>query len=270
MANRIDITFGKLREAREIALIPYVTVGFPSVETTIDLVLRLAQGDADVIELGVPFSDPLADGATIQRASFHALKQGVTLGTCLLVVNQLRKAGVDTPLVLMGYYNPILRYGLEPFAEAASSAGVDGLIVADLPHEEAAPLRKACDARNIFIIPLLAPTSTDERIAQACQRARGFIYCISLTGVTGARRDLALGVPQLIQRVRGHTGLPVAVGFGVSKREHIDIISTYADGAVVGSALIDIIETSPPDGMLDMAQGFLRDLKGDGHPGPRR
>ena len=270
MVNRIDRTFHRLREAGQIALIPYLTVGFPKVETTIDLVQRLGQAGADIIELGIPFSDPLADGATIQRANFHALQQGVTLDTCLLVVDKLREKGLETPLIMMGYYNPILHYGLDAFAEAAGQAGVDGLIVVDLPHEEQAPLREVCDKRNISMVPLLAPTSTDERIAQACRGAKGFIYCVSLTGVTGARRELALGASQLIQQTRKHTSLPMVVGFGVSKREHIETIGAYADGAVVGSALIDIIESASQDRVLEEAQDFILHLKGESNPGPRR
>ena len=162
----------------------------------------------------------------------------------------------------MGYYNPIFRYGLDAFAADAADAGLDGLIVADLPDEEVGPLRAVCDPRNIYIIPLLAPTSTDDRIAVACNGARGFVYCISVTGITGARRDLPSNLAQFVTRVRRHTDLPVMVGFGVSTREHVEIIGSQADGVVVGSALINAIEDAPEGKEVQAAKEFIGRLKG--------
>ena len=180
--DRLKQSFDALATRKAMGLIPYLTVGFPSVRDTLSLVPALVDGGADVIELGVPFSDPLADGPTIQRASFHALSQGVNLGTCLQVCQQLRSAVFDTPLVLMGYYNPILSYGLDRFAADAQNAGADGVIVPDLPFEEADPLQSTCHQHGIHLIPLLAPTSTDARISRSCEKAGGFVYCVSLTG----------------------------------------------------------------------------------------
>ena len=199
MAGRIQQEFNRIRASGRKALIPYLTVGFPDLETTVSLVETVVEAGADLVELGVPFSDPLADGVTIQRSTLHALRSGVTLDDCLAVVRKLRSRGVRIPIILMGYYNPILHYGLEEFTQAALQSEVDGLIVVDLPTEESWPLREACREKRISMIPLLAPTSTDERIAAACQHAEGFIYCVSLTGVTGARGELTSGVPELVR-----------------------------------------------------------------------
>jgi len=259
--DRLKQCFDALATRGTMGVIPYLTVGFPSVEETLSLVPALVDGGADVIELGVPFSDPLADGPTIQRASFHALAQGVNLGTCLQVCRQLRDTGVTTPLVLMGYYNPIFSYGLERFAVDAQDAGVDGVIVPDLPIEEADPLQTTCRQHGIHLIPLLAPTSTNARIARSCEKAGGFVYCVSLTGVTGARAELPPGLPTFIQRVRKHTELPIAIGFGISQRHHVEALAPLAQAAAVGSALIEVVENTP-DGQREAAvQDFIAGLK---------
>ncbi|MFQ5860231.1 MAG: tryptophan synthase subunit alpha [Dehalococcoidia bacterium] len=260
--NRIDASFVRVASRKGPGLIPFLTVGFPDVQATLELVPALVEAGADVVELGVPFSDPLADGLTIQAASFHALQQGVTLGRCLEVIRSLRAQQVQVPLVLMGYYNPLMAFRLEHFAQEAAQAEVDGVIAADLPVEEAGPLQKALDARNIYLIPLLAPTSTEQRIQQACAQARGFIYCVSLTGVTGARDELPSGVSRLVQRVRQHTQLPLAVGFGISRREHVEAIGTYADAAVVGSALLRILQEAPRTEATRRVREYLLYLKG--------
>ena len=260
--DRLKECFDALATRETTGIIPYLTVGFPSVEETLSLVPALVDGGADVIELGVPFSDPLADGPTIQRSSFHALAQGVNLGTCLQVCRQLRSAGVAIPLVFMGYYNPILSYGLERFAADAQNAGLDGVIVPDLPFEEADPLQTTCHQYGIHPIPLLAPTSTDARIARSCEKASGFVYCVSLTGVTGARAELPPGVPALTQRVRKHTDLPLAIGFGISQRRHVEALAPWAQAAAVGSALIEVVEKTP-DGQREVAvRDFIAGLKG--------
>ena len=260
--DRIKDRFDGLAARGEMGLIPYLTVGFPTVEDTLSLVPALVEGGADVIELGVPFSDPIADGPTIQRSSFHALTQGVTLTTCLDVCSTLRDAGVTIPFVLMGYCNTILSYGLERFAGDAARAGVDGAIMVDLPFEEAGPLRDAFYPLGLHIIPLLAPTSTDARIEMNCAGAGGFVYCVSVTGVTGARDELPPGIPDMARRVRSHTDLPIAVGFGVSQRRHVEALSSCAQAAVVGSALVDLVERTPSERRSEEAMEFVAGLKG--------
>lgn len=246
--SRLEETFRRLRESGRTGLGAFLTVGYPSVEETLRLVPALLEGGADLVELGIPFSDPLADGATVQRASFHALQQGVTPGTCLEVVAELRRRGVTAPLVLMGYYNPVMAWGEGAFVEAAARAGADGFILVDLPPEEADGLRAACRAAGLDLIFLLAPTSTDARIQRVAAQASGFIYCVSVTGVTGARAHLPPGLADFLARVRRHTDLPLAVGFGISTREHVEAVGRLADAAVIGSAIIDVIDGVGPWG----------------------
>jgi tryptophan synthase alpha chain len=262
MANRIDTTMQRLKEEGQTALVPFITVGFPDLDTSESLAQTILESGADMLELGIPFSDPLAEGPTIQMTSYRALENGVNLGTCLETLRNLRKKGVDAPLIFMGYYNPYLRYGIERFLQEAEDSGLDGVIVPDLPTEESAEFREACSSHGIHVIPLLAPTSPDARIAEACKGAGGFIYCVSLTGVTGARQSLSSGLSDLVGRIRQHTDLPVIVGFGISQKEHIQEIGKFADGAVVGSALLDAIDKSPPNATLDTARNFVRGLRG--------
>ena len=244
-----------------VGLIPYLTVGFPDMAATLELVPALEEAGADVVELGVPFSDPLADGTTIQMASFHALQQGVTLEGCLEVCARLRQDGVRVPLILMGYYNPILAFGLDRLARDAATAGVDGFIVADLPGDEAGPFLQACESHGLCNVPLLAPTSTEDRVARACAGARGFVYCVSLTGVTGARAKLPPGASDLVSLVRRHTPLPIAVGFGISRPQQVQAVAAYADAVVVGSAIIDIVAAAPPARRSVRLQEFLAGLR---------
>ena len=261
MANRIDAKLKALKAAGEPALAPFITVGFPDVETSVALAAAILDSGGDMLELGIPFSDPLADGPTIQKTSFAALKQGVNVAISLDVLRRLRKKGIEAPLIFMGYFNPFLRYGTETFLKDAAEAGLDGVIVPDLPTEEAGPFRRLCEGYGIHLIPLLAPTSTDQRIAHACQEANGFVYCVSVAGVTGARQTLASGLPELVAGIRRHTELPVLVGFGVSRREHLEEIARYADGAVVASALLDAIGNAPKDQVLHTAREFVTGLK---------
>ena len=262
MANRIDTVLGRLRESGQTALAPYVTIGFPDVPTSEELVRTILDSGGDMMELGVPFSDPLADGPTIQMTTYRALQNRVTVRECLAVVRRLRASGVEAPLVFLGYYNPYFRYGTENFLDDAADAGVDGMIVPDLPTEEAAPFGEMCASRGIHLIPMLAPTSSDERIEDACKAAGGFIYCVSLTGVTSARRTLSRATAGLVERIRQHTDLPILVGFGVSRAEHLVEIGTYAEGAAVGSALLDAVHNAPPDGKVEAARDFIRTLRG--------
>jgi len=226
--------------------VAFLTVGYPDVESTLSFVPALLEGGVDIIELGIPFSDPLAEGPTIQHSSFRALQQGVTPRLCLDVAAKLRRLGVEAPLVPMGYYNPMLAYGLEEFVRDGASAGVDGLIVVDLPPEESAPVREACLANGIRLIYLLAPTSTGERIKLIASLASGFLYCVSVTGVTGARDELAPGLEGFVERVRAYTDLPIAVGFGISQPKHFQAVGQIADAAVIGSAIIDEIDKHDP------------------------
>ena len=262
MPNRIDETLRRIRESGEPALAPFLTLGFPDAATSEDLARAVLDAGGDMLELGVPFSDPLADGPTIQMTSYRALRNGASLSRCLDSLRRLRESGVDAPLVFLGYYNPYLRYGIERFLDDAKDAGLDGMIVPDVPSEEGAALGAMAAARGIHLVPMLAPTSSDARIADACKAAGGFIYCVSLTGVTGARGAASDSAPALVERVRRHTDLPVIVGFGVSRREHLDAIASYADGAAVGSALLNAIDEAPPNGETDAARNFIQSLKG--------
>jgi len=261
MTNRIDTRLAAARVARRPALAPFITVGYPSVEASIETAKAVLDAGADVIELGVPFSDPLAEGPTIQRTSFQALQQGVSYRTCLDALRKVRAHNRDAGLILMGYYNPLLSYGLENAVRDATSAGADGFIVPDLPTEEAGQFQKVCDAHGMYLIPLLALTSTDERIAAACKPAKGFIYCVSVTGVTGARAMVSARVADLVKRIKKHTSLPVIVGFGVSSREHVQEIAKFADGAAVGSALLDAVGKAAPGKAAETAREFVRGLR---------
>jgi tryptophan synthase alpha chain len=261
--SRIGQAMARLREGGQVGLIAYLTVGYPDVDATLRLVPALAAGGADMVELGVPFSDPLADGATIQRASHHALQQGVTPALCLDVVKQLRARGLAIPLLLMGYYNSILAYGIDEFARDVAGAGADGFIGVDLPPEEAVGVRTACAGRGLDLIYLVAPTSSDERIALVAAQASGFIYCVSLTGVTGARGQLPSGLAQFLARVRRHTSLPLAVGFGISKREHVKAVAGLgAEAAVIGSAIIDVIDRAPAEEREERVREYVEVVTG--------
>lgn len=243
--NRIASVFARREHA---AFIPYVTVGYPSLPATLEVVSLLEKSGADMVELGIPFSDPLADGVTIQQASFHALQAGVTPARCLEVARALRRQ-VSLPLILMSYFNPLLSYGLEAFCAAAARAGVDGLIVPDLPPEEAAELEEATIRHGLDLTYLLAPTSTEERIRQVARRSRGFIYLVSVTGVTGARENLPPELTGFVARVRKVATLPLCVGFGISTPEQAKEVARIADGVIIGSRLVQLMsarEEWPP------------------------
>ena len=241
--TRISRRFAALREEGELGLVGYITAGDPSLDATLQFVLALAEAGTDVIELGVPFSDPLADGPTIQRASDRALKAGTTLRGVIDLVRRIRKSS-QVPLVLFSYYNPILQMGLENFAKAASEAGADGVLATDLTPEESAEYRRILAEHNLDTIFLAAPTSDDERLAKIAAASTGFLYLISRTGVTGAKDTLAEDLPALLRRVRNSTSLPIAVGFGISQPGHVSVLGGLADAAVVGSALVAEIENA--------------------------
>jgi tryptophan synthase alpha chain len=259
--SRIAATFQSLAAEHKVAIMPYLTVGFPERNSTIELVPALEAAGADLFELGVPFSDPLADGATIQRAGERALRNGINVPFCLETVAQLRARGVVAPLLLMGYCNPFLRYGAARLCHELAASGGDGLIVPDLPPSEAHALYTACQANALDLIFFVAPTSSDERIAQAARLGSGFLYCVALAGVTGARSDLAADLGAFLQRVRRHTDLPLVVGFGISRPEHVAEVARYAEGAIVGSALINTLDQLPPDERVAGAAAFVRGLR---------
>ena len=264
MKNRIDIKLQSLKEAGKTALAPFVTIGFPDIPMSEALAEVVLSSGADMLELGIPFSDPLAEGPTIQMTSFKALQNGVNIPVALDVARRLRQKKPDAPLIFMGYYNPYLHYGIERFIGDAADAGVDGFIVPDLPTEESSEFREICESHGIYLIPLLAPTSSDQRIAEACKGARGFIYCVSLTGVTGARGSMSSSLPDFVSRIRRYTDVPVMVGFGVSQREHVEAIGQFANGAIVGSALLDAIDKAASGQELQIATDFVKRLSGQG------
>jgi tryptophan synthase alpha chain len=239
--NRISNRFATLRAAGEMGIVAYITAGDPSLDATLEFVFALEEAGTDVIELGVPFSDPLADGPTIQRASERALKSGASLPKILELVRRIRKSS-QIPLVLFSYYNPLLQMGLEAFAAAASQAGVDGVLATDLSPEESVEYRRILATHHLDRIFLCAPTSTDERLASIAKCSSGFLYLISRTGVTGAKDTLPDDLPALLRRVRNFTTLPIAVGFGISLPGHITLLGGLADAAVVGSSLVAEIE----------------------------
>lgn len=238
---------------------PYLPLGFPSLDVSRDLIRAVTDAGADVIELGAPFSDPLADGPVNQHATQVALQNGMTLAKCMDMAKDARNAGVKIPLVLMGYYNPILQFGIEKFSRAAREAGVDGLIVPDLPPEESGAINAATRAVELDLIFMAAPTSTPARLKLIGDESRGFIYLVSVTGVTGARTQMATDLGEFVSRLRSVTNKPVCVGFGISNVETARAVAQIADGVIVGSALVSKIgESGNP---VDAAKKFVGELR---------
>lgn len=258
--SRISRRFAELRARRETGLVVYLMAGDPNLATTRELILELERAGADVLELGVPFTDPLADGPSIQAANERALAAGTTLDEILALVRDVRRE-TEIPILLMTYYNPIFRAGQERVAAAARAAGVDGMLITDLPPEEAAEWKEIAHAAGLDTIFLLAPTSTEERIRLASRMASGFLYCVSRTGVTGARAELPEDLHALIRRIRAHTDQPIAVGFGISRPEHVRQIGQWCEAAVVGSAVVDRIARAGRDAVAEVGR-FVRELKG--------
>ena len=259
----IAVAFARAREEGRTALLPYVMAGYPDAATSEALAVALGEAGADLLELGVPFSDPMADGATIQVASHHALEGGMTLDGALALAGRIH-ARIATPLVLMTYYNPIFSAGIASFCERAAQVGVVGLIVPDLPPEESEPLQSAASQHGIALIYLVTPTSPDERLAQVATAAKdsgGFLYCVSLSGTTGARDRLPEHLAAFLARVRSHSDLPLAVGFGVSRPEHVAEIGAMAEGAVVASALLNAVDAAPATERVQAGVDFLRALQ---------
>ena len=265
-ATRITKAFERARQKSRGVLIPYFMSGYPSPAQSIKLVLAAIQAGADIIELGMPFSDPLADGATIQHAGQIALERGMTINGCLEIARHI-SARSAIPLILMGYYNPLLVYGIDHFCQQAVASGVCGLIIPDLPPEEAEPLQQAAQQHGLSLIFLIPPTAPGDRISQIARMASSgygtFIYCVALSGVTGARATLPSDLRAFIQRVYDYTKdfrLPLAVGFGISTPEHVAELTTYADGVVVGSALVKLIDQHTDMEQIYAVQSYISSL----------
>ncbi|GAC1359870.1 MAG: tryptophan synthase subunit alpha [Ktedonobacteraceae bacterium] len=267
-AHKITAAFERARREGRGALIPYFMCGYPTAAQSIEIILAAAESGADIIELGMPFSDPLADGATIQHAGHIALEHGMTIKGCMEVARQV-SARSDVALLLMGYYNPVMAYGIERFCAAARASGVSSLIIPDLPPEEADPLQEAAYRHGLSLVFLIPPTTPDARIADVARRTvagpGGFIYCVSLSGVTGSRNELSPHLRSFIERVRRYTSdkqIPLAVGFGLSKPEHIAAVTSLVEGAAVGSALVNLIDQHKEDEQVEAVKAYIRSLAG--------
>ena len=258
--NRIDAALQRARDEKRAALIVFVTSGDPDLETTLELVPELEAAGADIIELGIPHSDPIAEGPTIQAASLRSLAHATNLRQIVELCRTIRRSS-EIPLVLMGYLNNVLAFGAEALVAAAAKAGVDGLVVADAPYEEAARLQAASEAANLHRILLVAPTSTPERVVAIARRSAGFVYCVSVTGVTGTRAALPADLEQLVRRIQRVTSTPVCVGFGIGTPEQAAEVARYADGVIVGSALVSRIGAAGSGGeAIRVAGEFVRSL----------
>ncbi|HUI26505.1 MAG TPA: tryptophan synthase subunit alpha [Candidatus Kryptonia bacterium] len=262
MSDRIEGCFRDLRAHGERALVAFIMAGDPDMARTRALVHAAATAGADIIELGVPFSDPTSDGPVLQRSAERALAHNVSLPRVLELVHELRQESVPVPLILFGYFNPIFRYGCERFARDAARAGVDGVLVVDLPPEEAGELRRFTDPAGVDIIHLLAPTSDSDRMRKVLARARGFVYYVSLTGVTGVREVTPADVRPMVEKVKRQTKLPVGVGFGITTPEQAAAVAQFADAVVVGTAIMRIIEAhaTAPD-LVERVSQFIHSLK---------
>ena len=261
MTDRLETCFARLRGPKRTGLVAYVTAGDPDAATSEEILVALAEGGADVIEVGVPFSDPLADGPEIQRASERALAAGMTLRGALALVARVRRR-VETPVVLFTYANPVVRMDARVFAATAREAGVDGVLILDYPVEEAEPLRGPLVEQGIAPIFLISPTTTGERIRRSGELGAGFLYVISRLGVTGARDDMAAGVGDLVARVQRNSALPLALGFGISRPEQVAEACRHADAAVVGSAIVKVVAASGREEAPGRVRDYVRWLKG--------
>jgi tryptophan synthase alpha chain len=261
--NRIQHVFSNKKDDEKLMSL-FITAGYPDLDSTVDLILGFEKNGADIIELGMPFSDPLADGPTIQYSSDVAIKNGITMDKIFAMVEEVRKRS-QIPIILMGYMNPVLRYGVDKFAQKAAEAGVDGLIIPDIPLEEDGIIKEHAEKNNLNIIHLVAPNTSDERMQLADDNSQGFVYCVSVTGVTGAREgdEISKSVSQFIQRVRTNINKnPVMVGFGIKTHQDAKSITTNADGFIVGSALIDTIKKQyPEDDWQSDLFSFVHSLK---------
>jgi tryptophan synthase alpha chain len=266
MSQRLARTFEKAREEDRLALISLVMPGYPSPEGTDRVFDAMVEGGADIVEVEIPFSDPLADGATIQRVAFEALEKGIRTPDCLDFCRRARSRHPDTPIVIMTYLNPVVAYGVERFAADAGSAGVDAMILVDMPPEESAEARKAFAAQDIDMIFLVAPTSSQERLEYIGKHSTGWVYCVSVAGVTGARTELPPELPEFLGRVRECTSIPLAVGFGISRRKHMESLRGLTDGVVVGSAFMDVIRRAGEEDAPRAIREYTETLTGRRQP----
>jgi tryptophan synthase len=262
MSARLREMFRKAHEDGKALFIPYLTAGYPERKDTVPVLLAMEAGGADVIEIGVPFTDPLADGATVQHANQVAIEHGTTMRDCLDIVREARSAGLKAPLLFMGYYNPVLAYGEERLARDAQSAGLDGFIIVDLPPEEAGGFLAACRGHNLSFVPLVAPTTSDERIVKLAAAGDAFLYCVSVMGTTGHNNVATNDLPAFLDRIKAQTDLPLAVGFGISKREHVQAVGKLADAAVIGSAIIATLDAAGKDSRAQNVREFVEDVTG--------
>lgn len=261
MSNRIDRKFNQLEAEDHGGFIPFIVAGDPNLEMTKALILELARQKASVIELGVPFSDPVADGVTIQASAERALLNPIAVGDILRIVAEVRAEKCETPIILFSYFNPILQFGLESFAEKAVESGVDGILITDLVPEEAEEFRTILAAKDLALIMLAAPTSSDERLQKICEKASGFVYAVSRAGVTGARNETSGDAQTLVERLRKFTELPIAVGFGISTAAQITETWKYADAAVVGSAIVaEIGRAGDSLDLIEAVRKFVENL----------
>jgi tryptophan synthase alpha chain len=263
--NRLDSTFAGLRTTGELGVFPYLMTGFPDPETCAELLDSIASSGADGIELGVPFSDPLSDGVTLQRIGARALEQGASIEMALGLVRRFRTRW-QTPILLMSYFNLLLAYGPDELARDGAAAGLDGLIVPDLPLEEADTLQASCHAYRLHLVCMLAPTSTPARVARTAELAGGFLYCVALLGVTGARDELSAELPDFLTRLRQQCSQPLVVGFGISQPEHVRAMHGLADGVIVASSLADLIEVTPARDRVAVVTNYIRQLKAAARP----
>jgi len=259
--SRIDQTFAALKAQGRKALIPYVTAGDPHPETTVELMLALAEAGADIIELGMPFSDPMADGPVIQQASERALAKGVTLNQVLGFVAEFRKKNATTPVVLMGYANPVERHGAAAFVADAKAAGVDGVLIVDYPPEECAEFARYLDTAGLAPIFLLAPTSTEARMAEVGKLARGYVYYVSLKGVTGAGHLDTAAVAAMVPKIRAHVSVPVGVGFGIRDGATARAVAESSDAVVIGSKLVELLSQQARDNVALTGAQFIREIR---------
>jgi tryptophan synthase alpha chain len=266
MTSRIAAAFAKARAEKRLALVTHVIPGYPSTAETPGIFDAMVEGGAGLIEVQIPFSDPLADGTTVQRGVFEALDNGTTPASCIEFARAARARHPDVAIIFMSYLNPVLAYGVERFAQDAATAGGDGIILVDLPPEEAATTKAAFNRAGLDLIFLAAPTSSEHRLQLIAAQAGGFVYCVSIAGVTGARSELPPDLRDFIGRVRRCTALPLAVGFGISRREHIEALAGVADGAVIGSATMDLINSRAPAERVSAVREYVETLCGRVRP----
>lgn len=262
MSKRLQEVFNKARAEGRALFIPYVTGGYPLREDTVPILLAMEAGGADVIEIGVPFTDPLADGATIQHANHIAVASGITLHDCFGFVRDARAQGLKSPVLFMGYYNPVLALGEARTAMECAGSGGDGFIIVDLPPEEAGGFLAACRENEMSFVPLVSPTTSEDRVAKLAAVADAFIYCVSVTGTTGRGNVSPEALPDFLARVRRHTDLPLVVGFGVTTREHVIAIGAMAEGVAVGSAVIAVLDSAAPGQAAADGRAFVEKMTG--------